>query len=299
MIDRLLATEHTRGGWAYKAGAPACSEPTSVAVLALIAHHTSGSPVNNALAWLAGTQHPDGGMPISREVKIPCWPTGLATLALLASSDSTSGAFRGDADKSVEWLLRTGGRTFESDPRVYGHDTTLSGWPWVEDTHTWLEPTAYAILALRAAGRGGHPRVREAVRLTFDRAIPEGGWNYGNRRMFGADLRPFPGTTGIVLAALAGEPADSRIEGGIEHVARELVRVRSPMSLGWGLIGLSAWNRRPREAQNWLAESADRALRRAANPLEDALLLIAGASVSPIVTTAQIHSKSVSAVDHG
>ena len=255
--------------------------------------------MENALAWLVRTQHPDGGMPISREVKGPCWPTGLATLALLASSDSTNGAFRGNTDKSVEWLLGTRGRTFESDPRVYGHDTTLSGWPWVEGTHSWLEPTAYSILALRAAGRDGHPRVGEAVRLIFDRAIPEGGWNYGNRHMFGADLRPFPGTTGIVLAALAGEPADSRIEAGIEHVAREMVRVRSPMSLGWGLIGLTAWNRRPREARTWLAESADRALSRTANPLEDALLLIAGASVCPIVSTSLIHSESVSAGNNG
>ena len=60
-------------------------------------------------------------------------------------------------------------------------------------------------MALRAAGRASHPRVREAVRLLCDRALDEGGWNYGNTRVFANTLQPFPATTGIALTALAGE----------------------------------------------------------------------------------------------
>ena len=86
---------------------------------------------------------------------------------------------------------------------MVGHDPTLIGWPWVAETHSWLEPTALAILALCREGLGDHPRVRQGVSLILDRAIPSGGWNYGNRAVFGRTLRPQPGPTGLALLALA------------------------------------------------------------------------------------------------
>lgn len=152
----------------------------------------------------------------------------------------------------------------------------------MENTHAWVEPTAYAILALRGAGKGEHPRVREGTQLILDRAIPGGGWNYGNPRVYRNTLRPFPGTTGIALAALAGQPSDSRIESGIAYLSHELRRVRSPMSLGWGLIGLTAWGRRPDEASVWLEECARHALRSAPNAMYDALLLLADLDPCPL-----------------
>jgi hypothetical protein len=33
-----------------------------------------------------------------------------------------------------------------------GYDASIAGWPWVPETHSWVEPTALSILVLRRAG---------------------------------------------------------------------------------------------------------------------------------------------------
>ena len=38
------------------------------------------------------------------------------------------------------------------------------GWPWVDGTHSWVEPTALALLVMGREGLSGHSRAREGVR---------------------------------------------------------------------------------------------------------------------------------------
>jgi hypothetical protein len=282
VLDRLTAAAHGDGGWGYLAGAAPCTEPTCLACLALSAYKTDTETYARGLAWLARLQRPDGSVPVASNVTSPCWTTGLAILAWSASIGETAVDCHAQIEKAAAWLLRTYGKTIAPNPRVYGHDPTLTGWAWVENSHSWVEPTAYAVLALRAAGKEKHPRVRDGIRLILDRAIPGGGWNYGNTRVFANTLRPFPGPTGIALTALGGEPPDSRIDSGIAYLIRELQRVRAPLSLSWGLMGLSAWGKRPDESPQWLAECARRVLRSTPNAMYDALLLLADADHCPI-----------------
>jgi len=311
ILERLKAARNTGGGWGYRSPSTPAAEPTALACLALASNGAVGTGCESGLAWLAELQNADGGVPITVGMSAPCWPTALAVLAwMTASAKGTFGSdvanrYRAIAQRGANWLLAACGKVFTSDPIVYGHDTRLAGWSWVDGTHSWVEPTAYAILALRAAGPSDHPRVREGVTLLLDRALPDGGWNYGGKRVYMNTLRPFPGTSGIALAALAGEPplhgapVDARIEAGITYLLNELPRVRSPMSLAWGLIGLGAWNRRPAEAARWLAETAAQTLRAPANNVHDALLLLAGRERCPFITSVTpSYGSSVSAI-HG
>jgi hypothetical protein len=104
-----------------------------------------------------------------------------------------------------------------------GHNGMLVGWPWVSGTHSWVEPTSLALLAMGREGRAGHPRAREGVRVLIDRAIPGGGWNVGNTVVFGTRLRPSPGPSGLALLALAkvdppwgviSSPGHPKVPGG-------------------------------------------------------------------------------------
>jgi hypothetical protein len=282
LIDRLLAAANDEGGWGYRAQSPTAAEPTAIACLALRAHEVAPDRWDRGPASLATLQRPDGGVTVATNLASPCWPTGLAALAWMLASAGSTHTHKNHADRAVEWLLKTAGRRMRPRPDLFGHDPTLQGWPWVDGTHSWVEPTGYATLALRAAGQAGHARTREAVRLLWNRAFSDGGWNYGNTRILSNTLCPFPGTTGVALAALAGEPEKPRASSSIDYLVKELEHVRSPISLAWGLIGLASWDARPAEADDWLAQSARAPTVQAPGPLEDALLLLAAVTTAPL-----------------
>lgn len=253
-------------------------EPTCLAAIALRAHSYDTAFVLKSLDHVESWQVKSGAVLVSAETPAATWPTALAALGWGTSSGSR---YRNHRRAAIAYLLGNEGQTFKSDPRIYGHDTQLVGWPWIEDTHTWIEPTSYALLALRAAGQADHPRVHEALKAVYNRAIPTGGWNYGNGRMFVNDLRSFPSTTGMALTALSGRAKDETIAGAIEFLHSELPNVRSMFSLAWGIIGLRSWDEVPTEAETWMARAVAEDRPEPASPLEDALMLIAVAEENP------------------
>lgn len=279
-IERLLAARDEGGAWGYRAGAAPSAEPTALACLALKCHDVSSDSRERGLSWLAGVQSANGGVPLGATDHQPCWPTALAILAWLGAAETNSPSTRFDAhvQRALGWLERSGGVALPLNKAVFGHDTSLIGWSWVGGTHSWIEPTAYAVRAMHEGGRRDHARTRDGLRLILDRTLPDGGWNYGNTRVLNNTLRPFPATTGIALYALAGEPRCDSIERSIAYLSGVLAGVRAPWSLSWGLIGLSAWNASPSDAGSLLAQCADYLQARsesvlARNVLDDALML--------------------------
>jgi hypothetical protein len=229
------------------------------------------------LAWVARLQGSNGAVPISASAPGPYWPTSLALLGWSTADATLRARFVGPMQAATRWLLDARGEAIPPDASILDHDTALIGWPWVAGSHSWIEPTGYAVLALRTQGQAAHPRVREAVKLIRNRALPDGGWNYGNRRVFGKALRAFPATTGVALAASAVAPRSAEVDAGIRYLVDALPRIRAPLSLAWGLIGLQAWDAMPGEAEVWLARAAQRLVTRPVNPHYTAMLLIAGA----------------------
>lgn len=290
LVERLLGAVNDAGAWGYRAGSSGSAEPTALAALALSATGRAPQRTAGALTWLAGLQRDDGAVPVSADVRRPSWPTALALLAWLRCTPAVAEHYAAHIDKALNWILDARGRRVAPDPAIHDHDSALVGWSWVAKTHSWIEPTAYALLALRAAGRADHPRVREGVELILDRALPAGGWNYGNRRVLENVLRPFPATTGVALAALAGEPCEGCIQTALDYLTAELRRVRAPLSLAWGLIGLRAWHAQPPEAETWLEACAGRLTGQPPHPHYDALLLLAGAETGALSAMAETRS---------
>ena len=280
IVDQLAASPM----WGYDAGAMPMSEPTGWAALALLGH---GRPeaAQRACDWLNNIRAPDGSVGISATETAPQWPTGLAILAW--------SAFDGQADKplyaaaiknAAHWLLTLKGAV--APPANVGHDTMLIGWPWVESTHSWLEPTAWAVLALKACGLGEHPRVREGVRVMIDRLLPEGGCNYGNTFVLGQKLIAHLEPTGLVLAALVGETDPSgRLAKTINFAAESIGPTTTAASLSYALIGLAAHGRTPTTADAWLEGAVERTKRRPSAQLRLALLAVAALGAKgPLIT---------------
>jgi hypothetical protein len=158
--------------------------------------------------------------------------------------------YRTEKDRAVQFILQVSGTNpakKANDP--VAHDTTLRGWSWVEGTHSWIEPTSLSLLALDAAGIHDHPRSEEAIRLLLNRQLPHGGWNYGNTAIFGRELHPMPETTGAALAGLAGRVVLDEVARSLEYLKGEVDRLRTPLSLGWSLLGLAAWDQWPSKGE--------------------------------------------------
>lgn len=250
-IEELRSRRHAEGAFPTRPGAGPAIDATAWAVVALAASGTEARWLAPSLEWLAGRQLDDGRVPLTADLRDVIWPTPLAMLAW-----SAAGAHPDRVARGAEFLLRHTGRHWKRNPEdPVAHDTSIQGWPWVLGAHSWTVPTALALVALRRAGRADHPRVAEAVAMLLDRQLSTGGWNYGNTVVFRQTLRPMADTTGAALAALAGLTTREKVAASIHYLEEAVKRIRTPLSLGWGLLGLTAWNARPAAAAAWIEET--------------------------------------------
>ena len=204
--------------------------------------------LDTARARLAVDQQSDGGISILPDHPEAYWPTSLAILAWNETPE-----FRNSQNLAAQFLLKTSGTHF---PRVkespYSHDSSIQGWPWIDGTHSWVIPTAMAVIALKVAGYSDHARVREATRLLLDRQLPKRGWNYGNTLVYGQELNPMVESTGVALNALVGSLSRDDIEPSLEYLKNRAMKVRTPLALSWSLLGLGAWGEEMTERVSWL-----------------------------------------------
>lgn len=263
----------------YLPNQTAATEPSVIAALALHAHGMSeaAAPV---LEYLAAAQQPDGSVGVRKEEPTPGWPTSLAVIAWkIAGAEK----YKSQIDNGIAWISALHGKSIERTSEM-GHNTTLDGWPWAEGTHSWLEPTAFHLLAYRAVNQPQHRRAREAVKLLIDRQLATGGCNYGNTIVLGQTLRPHVQPTGIAMLALAGESDPSgRMEKSLTWLKWSLGTRSTAASLAWALQGLRAHGREVAQADELLAAAAKRVDEHDRSPHKYALLALAAAGVkSPL-----------------
>jgi len=235
--------------------------------------------------WLISIQQPNGAVGITANQRTPTWPTSLTILAwiAIASRDTpeSRAKYQESIRRAIRWGLAMRGRVIPKSPNL-GHDTTIVGWPWAAETHSWLEPTCFYVFSLRAAGLKTHPRVQEGIRLIVDRLLPGGGCNYGNTQVLGQTLLPHIQPTGLAMMALADASIrDGRVEASLQYLShtiqKDLASSRAipTASLCFGLLGLTAHRRRPPAADKWLQAACEQVQRQSPSTYKLALLALA------------------------
>jgi hypothetical protein len=248
LIKKIKARELPEGGFPSKPEGLYRPDATAWAILALNAAGDGKNTVIKACSRLAADQMEDGRICLHRSHPHTFWPTALAVLAWHHSP-----AHHESRQKSMEFLLATTGKHLQKKKNSpVGHNTALKGWPWIEETHSWVEPTSLALMALTLNGKGDHPRAMEAECMLLDRQLQDGGWNYGNTTVFLKHLRPMPESTGLVLNALVNRVERKSVEKSISYLKKEIGHLTTPLSFGWICLGLSAWGERPQVEKNKL-----------------------------------------------
>jgi hypothetical protein len=292
----LIELRGQQSAWSYRRKHAPFVEPTCLACLGVLSSgdgETSCSDIatsHEAAGWLAAIQRSDGSLPVSSCLPSPGWATPYALLLWSALPGYQEKGWR-----ARTWLLETKGETLpisQNTDQIIGHDPSLVGWPWVTGTHSWLEPTALAILALCRSGLVDHPRVTAGIKLIRDRALDAGGWNYGNKSVFGTALRPQPGPTGLALLALAaGGDRSAAVSGALCYLGETLRDLRAPVSLGWGILGLRAHHALPLGAPAWLEKAHARCTGKPDAAMGLALLLLASSdSALNLIFTPSSHT---------
>lgn len=253
-LRSLEARALPEGGFPSKSGEPFRSDATAWAILPLLFFDRNHPLLGSARARLAQVQAADGSVSVAVDHTDAYWPTAISVLAWSGSPVHDAPRHRG-----VQFLLDVTGRHWKKEAGdSVGHDTSIPGWSWIADTHSWVEPTALAMCALRANGLAHHKRVSDGVRLLMDRQLPNGGWNYGNTRVFGSELHQAPESTGAALQALAGLVPYQDIRKSIDYLKAEVGRARTPIALGWSLLGLGAWGNAPKGSLGLILQTLER-----------------------------------------
>jgi hypothetical protein len=241
----LLCRALSDGGFSGRPGGQFQVDSTAWGILAFKACGGSEELLDRSRRLLMHEQRPDGRLCVNNIHPASYWPTPLAILAWHDSAPCHEAQQR-----AVRFLLDTTGFHFpRGSDAPTAHDSLLKGWPWIDETHSWVEPTATSMMALRATGYGRHDRVKEAVHMLLDRQLPHGGWNYGNTFVFGKELHPMPESTGAALTSLAGMVERDTVLPSLQYLQGEVARLQTPISLGWSLLGLAAWRLAPPNAK--------------------------------------------------
>ena len=231
----LIQSQIPGSGWGYRSDSPqAFPEPTCYSLLALA--DTSFSSTE-PLDWLSGLVNSEGQLYLPDDDS-PNWGTShlIITLSRLNLMPDLRQA-------SIDWLLEWKSQYIETT-EVVTLDGTLIGWPWISDTFSWVQPTSYAVFALKLVGLKDHERVKEAEALLFDRICPGGGWNFGNPIILKRPIDPSLSETAIALFALQDVPeAATAIDSGLALLEKGLPNYPTALALSLGILCLQLYDR--------------------------------------------------------
>src|SRR5262249_7991225 len=79
----------------------------------------------------------------------------------------------------------------------------------------------------------------------LDRALDEGGINYGNRRVLGLMLEPIPGPTALMLFALQGRGEHPRVVAAVRYLLEQALTNDDVEHLCWARLALDLYRDHP------------------------------------------------------
>lgn len=260
------------GWWPYQPGHDCSIETTAWCYLAL---RDDAQLSEKICSFLVNAQNNDGGWSTSPGAGKSDWCTSLSVLALRQVQRSIPDV--ADRMKVGRVIERGLDYLFEQRFDLYKPFARFillfiqgtkalnygRGWPWSPGCYHWVEPTSYALLALKLHGVPDKEVFstvcQHANQFLTDHACKDGGWNHGNHLSLGAYLPPYVVTTAEALIALqdvwrgdtvertdksASKPGSQQvIQAALDYLEPAAAASKSPMALAWCILALDAYGK--------------------------------------------------------
>ncbi|MGH7855033.1 MAG: hypothetical protein ACREP3_16410 [Candidatus Binatia bacterium] len=264
MIDQvtnaLITLQNPDGGWGATQGRRSNTEATSLAVSALksLGGQLGNDRVIRGTVWLTERQNPDGSWRLNDVATAGSWTTALAIVALSAFPEHRKRVL--DASR---WLLVQEG----SKPGILAQlilwatgktnvnrlNRDLVGWSWVPSSFSWVEPTSYALTALKKVrsaltAENVNERIQQGEAMIYDRMCEGGGWNYGNSKVLDYALWPYPDITAVALIALQDRAGEQANQQSLQALRKTADEANSGLASSWTAICLSVYGQ---DATDW------------------------------------------------
>jgi hypothetical protein len=253
IITELVQNQNSDGGWGAVRSKRSNTEVTSLAVMALKTLPGEATLDNRkrGIEWLVRQQNQNHSWRLNEAVKEGSWTTALAIMALGDTAEHSERVLA-----AARWLLEQEGSkpgilaeiilwaTGKSGVNQLNKD--LIGWSWVPRSFSWVEPTSYALIALkkqrgRLAGTNVDERIRQADAMIYDRMCTGGGWNYGNSKVLDYALWPYPDITALALIAMQDHANQKANQESLQVLSKIALETDSGFCLCWAAICLNLY----------------------------------------------------------
>jgi len=269
-IELLLGAQNEDGGWGSVKGKRSNTESSSFALMALksLERKPFDRQTTAGLKWLLQHQRDDGSWSLNDVSKQSSWTTPIAVLTLLAFQDQREHVLR-----AAKWILTQEGKKpgwvasllvrLSLVKKMTELDPYLSGWSWTAGTFSGVEPTSYSLMALKRLkgsldGTNCEERIRQGEMLIYDRMCENGGWNYGNSRVLGEALWPYPDVTAVALIALQDRTTSEANQKSLRALDAMMREAASGTALGWGILCLTLYKQDVREWKKILVKNFEK-----------------------------------------
>jgi len=253
----FLSSSIGAGSYPYSLnGKTPSTEATAWSAIALL--HSQPHLTERLIAFLLANQNSDGGWSTGPGIGQSDWTSALALLALRITKHYqpdliNEKIFKQSLKKAANYLITDRNDFMFPVMRLLlflGAKGPMGlqfgkGWPWNKNCYSWVEPTAYCLMALKLPYLIDDHLIKIAVQhahtFLLDRACKGGGWNHGAFYCLGEYCPPYILTTAESLLSLIDIPENEQVKSGLNYLDKAHGEGFSAWSLSLSILALDAY----------------------------------------------------------
>lgn len=256
--------KHRQTYWPYRPGGDASLETTAWCAIALRSHKEIAE---ETWQYFQKCQLADGGWATGINDKQSDWTSNLVVLSLKLMAEKMELGSKKQAflNSAYQYLINSRRQAYIEFLRwifwllkLPSNFPAGRGWPFLPGTVMLVEPTTYALMAIKGTKRADEEPLKSVISLAqeylFSRYCKRGGWNYGENVRLTEQLPAYAVTTAQAVIALQDRPDDERVKTGLNFLTQTSKENNTTMALAWAALARNCFGQDAKEELQMLAQ---------------------------------------------